>query len=242
MLSTPPATKSWPSPARIAWAARITALRLAPQTLLTVIAPTLVRQSAIDGALASDVLAQAGRHHIAHDDLVDGRQVRQLARCTAARTTAAPRALAGTRLRVPRSRPTGVRAALKMTAVVDSLALMATTLSLRSLQSRLTGLPCEARGVQVNGALKMERCRRLRPAQQVSMGQRSSLHSARAPAHPQSWKHALEPTTAPQPSGVGSRPSVTLPIYSNASFGENGCMNGPARTSRYRRDRGCRLR
>ena len=26
--------------------------------------------------------------------------------------------------------------------------------------------------------------------------------------------------------------SVTFPIYSNASFGENNCMNGPARTSR----------
>jgi hypothetical protein len=25
-------------------------------------------------------------------------------------------------------------------------------------------------------------------------------------------------------------------MYSRASVGENGCMNGPARTSRYRRD------
>ena len=30
----------------------------------------------------------------------------------------------------------------------------------------------------------------------------------------------------------GSRPRVTLPMYWNASFGENGCMKGPARTSR----------
>ena len=37
-------------------------------------------------------------------------------------------------------------------------------------------------------------------------------------------------------SASGSRPSPTRPMYSNASLGESGCMNGPARTSRYNRE------
>lgn len=37
---------------------------------------------------------------------------------------------------------------------------------------------------------------------------------------------------AAQPSTSGERSSTTLPTYSYASFGENGCMKGPARTSR----------
>ena len=45
-----------------------------------------------------------------------------------------------------------------------------------------------------------------------------------------------------QVSSLGSRPSVTFLIYSNASFGENGCINGPARTSRYSRDKGFLLK
>src|SRR3970282_1339156 len=41
MLSCPPATTQWASPALMAWAPSITALRPEPQTLLMVTAPTL---------------------------------------------------------------------------------------------------------------------------------------------------------------------------------------------------------
>jgi len=41
MLSIPPATTREASPALIAWAASMQALRLEPQTLLIVVAPTV---------------------------------------------------------------------------------------------------------------------------------------------------------------------------------------------------------
>ena len=39
------------------------------------------------------------------------------------------------------------------------------------------------------------------------------------------------PSRVLQSDSRGSIPSATFPMYSNTSFGENNCMNGPARTS-----------
>src|SRR5688500_17993794 len=161
MLSTPPATKSWPSPARTAWAARITALRLAPQTLLTVIAPTLVGSPPSMAHCRAMFWPRPADTTLPMMTSSMADRSGSCARCTAARITVAPRALAGIRLRAPRSRPTGVRAALKMTAVVDSLVLIATALSLHVYRSRHQGLGCEAHVAQVGRALKTERYRRL---------------------------------------------------------------------------------
>jgi hypothetical protein len=71
MLSMPPATTTSASPARMACAASITALRPEPQTLLIVNAPTRVGHTGGDGGLTRRVLAEPGREHAAHDDLVD---------------------------------------------------------------------------------------------------------------------------------------------------------------------------
>ena len=45
-------------------------------------------------------------------------------------------------------------------------------------------------------------------------------------------KRFLSRPPSDQPSTMGSIPNVTFPMYSSASVGENGCMKGPARTSR----------
>ena len=80
MLSWPPAMMISESPSRIAWAASITAFRPEPQTLLIVIAGTLLRQPGLDHRLARRVLAGAGLQHLAEDHLADllARQLRAL--------------------------------------------------------------------------------------------------------------------------------------------------------------------
>ena len=55
----------------IAWAASITAFRLEPQTLLTVVAPTAGGKTGADRRLPGHVLTEAGAEHVAEDHLVD---------------------------------------------------------------------------------------------------------------------------------------------------------------------------
>jgi len=59
------------SPARIAWAASITALSPEPQTLLTVSAGIGPRETGMDRRLAARRLADTPLKHVAHDDFFD---------------------------------------------------------------------------------------------------------------------------------------------------------------------------
>ena len=59
------------SPALMAWAASITALRPEPQTLLIVSAGIDGRQPGVDQRLAGRGLARAALHHLAHDHFLD---------------------------------------------------------------------------------------------------------------------------------------------------------------------------
>ena len=108
MLSMPPATISWASPARIAWSASMTAFRPEPQTLLIVSAATVgaVRRRA---PLVGRRLPEPGRKHVAHDDFVDGVD-RQRPHGGALRATAtAPSCVRRHGDELPSSLPIGVR-------------------------------------------------------------------------------------------------------------------------------------
>ncbi len=71
MLSMPPATTISELPVWIACCASATAFSPEPQTLLMVIALTLVRQATAERGLPRRILAQPGRDNVAHDAFVD---------------------------------------------------------------------------------------------------------------------------------------------------------------------------
>src|SRR2546430_703876 len=121
MLSTPPTTYRSPSPARMPCDAKMTAFRLAPQTLFTVTAPTLQGRpppAAHWRAMFWPRPADTTFPRIT-SSISSGRDTP--ARATAARTAAAPRSAAGTDDSAPWNRPTGVRTALTMTGCGVSL-------------------------------------------------------------------------------------------------------------------------
>ena len=71
MLSMPPATIESASPARIAWAASMTALRPEPHTLLIVTAAMVSGKPALRAACRAGFWPTPAWMHIAHDDFVD---------------------------------------------------------------------------------------------------------------------------------------------------------------------------
>ena len=71
MLSMPPATITSAMPRASMSCAKIAACMPDPQTLLTVIASAELRKAGADRRLARRSLAEAGREHVAHEDLVD---------------------------------------------------------------------------------------------------------------------------------------------------------------------------
>src|SRR5690554_7048387 len=71
----PPATMTCASPARIAWAASMTACRPEPHTRLTAIAPTVSGTPPLSAACRARRLAQARRDHVAEDHVLDVRGV-----------------------------------------------------------------------------------------------------------------------------------------------------------------------
>ena len=79
MLSMPPATTTSASPARISAAASMIAFSPEPQTRLIVVALVVTGSPAAERRLAGRCLADAGLEHLAHEDLVDRRPVRQAA-------------------------------------------------------------------------------------------------------------------------------------------------------------------
>jgi hypothetical protein len=117
MDSIPPATITRASPARIAWAASITALRPEPHTLLMVSAGT------VSGTPPSTAAWRAGAcptpacttFPMITSSMSSGPTPE---RSTAVRTEMAPSSVAERGESPPRKRPIGVRTALTMTAVV----------------------------------------------------------------------------------------------------------------------------
>src|SRR5712691_11447353 len=116
MLSTPPTTYSSPSPARMLWAATITAFRLAPHTLFTVAAPTLQGSPPRSAHWRAMFCPRPAETTLPITTSSMSSKRGKPARATAARTTPAPNSAAGTDDNAPWNRPTGVRTALKMTA------------------------------------------------------------------------------------------------------------------------------
>src|SRR5213594_3836761 len=119
MDSMPPATTHCSSPALIAWAASITALRPEPQTLLT------VSEGIVPGRPAWIAAWRAGAWPSPPWSTLprmtsSTRAASTPARRTASLITIAPRRGAGSRDRPPRYLPTGVRTALTMTGVFAS--------------------------------------------------------------------------------------------------------------------------
>src|SRR5690554_6287229 len=126
MLSMPPATYTSPSPARIALAAIMTALRPDPHTLLIVVALTVA------GSPAPSAACRAGAWPAPACTTCPMSTSSTLAvsipaRSTAARTATAPRPGALCEASPPSMRPIGVRAPLRMTASLPlaSLAICA---------------------------------------------------------------------------------------------------------------------
>src|SRR5258708_32301975 len=71
MLSMPPATNACASPARMAWAASMTALRPEPY-FIDGKRGKIIGEAAIHGGLASRSLSGASRDDIGHGDFIDG--------------------------------------------------------------------------------------------------------------------------------------------------------------------------
>ena len=92
-----------------------------------------------------------------------------------------------------------------------------------------------ARRAPADRARRRRRHRHLGTRRSALRGDRDGVTSARpqGEAVPAS---ARSLASSSRTSASGSSPSAMRPMYSNASLGESGCMNGPARTSRYSRD------
>src|SRR5574338_178783 len=113
MFSMPPATITLASPARIAAAPIITALRPEPQTLLMVVAPTPSGRPALSAAWRAGA-CPAPAWITCPISTSSTRSGAMPARSTAARMAVAPSSVAGTVERPPPNLPMGVRAADRM--------------------------------------------------------------------------------------------------------------------------------
>src|SRR4029077_2648320 len=113
MFSMPPATRHSASPARIAWAARATVFKPLPQTLLMVVDGTL---SASPAPIADCRAVFCPKPAWSTLPISTSSTVSMPARRSASSTAIDPSLVAGTSVNAPPKVPTGVRAALTMTA------------------------------------------------------------------------------------------------------------------------------
>ena len=120
-------------PVMMAWAARATALRPLPQTMLMVSALTVSARPPRRAAWRAGFWPRpAGRTQpMMHSST--GSQAGKAARRTASRTTIAPRSTAEMSLSAPRNLPTGVRTALTMTTSSHGRPLRLSAVSLAGL-------------------------------------------------------------------------------------------------------------